>query len=66
MIFVHDRSIVPFFMLIWLAGLAGISPELREAAHIDGASAWRTFRHIDLPGLRTCRQKHRRTDGECT
>jgi len=52
MIFVHDWSIVPFFMLIWLAGLAGIAPELREAAHIDGASAWRTFWHIELPGLR--------------
>jgi multiple sugar transport system permease protein len=52
MIFVHDWSIVPFFMLIWLAGLAGIAPELREAAHIDGASAWRTFWHIEWPGLR--------------
>jgi multiple sugar transport system permease protein len=52
MIFVHDWSTVPFFMLIWLAGLAGIAPELREAAHIDGASAWRTFWHIELPGLR--------------
>src|SRR3984957_7556149 len=51
-IFVHDWSIVPFFMLIWLAGLAGIAPELREAAHIDGASAWRTFWHIEWPGLR--------------
>jgi multiple sugar transport system permease protein len=52
MIVVHDWSIVPFFMLIWLAGLAGIPPELREAAHIDGASPWRTFWHIDLPSLR--------------
>jgi multiple sugar transport system permease protein len=52
MIFVHDWSVVPFFMLIWLAGIAGISSELREAAHIDGASAWRTFWHIDLPSLR--------------
>ena len=37
---------------IWLAGLAGISPELREAAHIDGANAVRTFWHIELPQLR--------------
>jgi multiple sugar transport system permease protein len=52
MIFVHDWSIVPFFMLIWLAGLAGIPLEQREAAHIDGATPWRTFWHIELPSLR--------------
>ena len=52
MIAVHDWAVVPFFMLIWLAGLAGIPPELRDAAHIDGATPWRTFWHIDLPQLR--------------
>jgi multiple sugar transport system permease protein len=34
------------------AGLAGISPELREAARIDGAGGWRLFWNIDLPQLR--------------
>lgn len=52
MVAVHDWSVVPFFMMIWLAGLAGVSPELREAARIDGATAWRVFWHIDLPSLR--------------
>lgn len=52
MIVVHDWAVVPFFMLIWLAGLAGIPPELRDAAHVDGATPWRTFWHIDLPQLR--------------
>ncbi len=52
MIAVHDWAVIPFFMLIWLAGLAGIPPELRDAAHIDGASPWRTFWHIELPQLR--------------
>ena len=52
MVFVHDWSVVPFFMLIWLAGLAGIPQEMREAAHIDGATSFRTFWHIDLPNLR--------------
>ncbi len=52
MIAVHDRAAIPFFMLIWLAGLAGIPPELRDAAHIDGATPLRTFLHIDLPHLR--------------
>jgi len=53
MIAVHDWAVIPFFMLIWLAGLAGIPPELRDAAHIDGASPIRTFWHIELPQLRS-------------
>jgi multiple sugar transport system permease protein len=52
MIVVHDWAVIPFFMMIWLAGIAGIPPDLREAAHIDGANAVRTFWHIELPQLR--------------
>ncbi|MGS1121014.1 carbohydrate ABC transporter permease [Rhodanobacter sp. UC4436_H3] len=39
-------------MIILLAGLQAIAPELYEAARIDGASRWRQFRHITLPMLR--------------
>jgi ABC-type sugar transport system permease subunit len=39
-------------MLIFLAGLQAIPSELREAAALDGAGAWRTFRAIILPHLR--------------
>jgi multiple sugar transport system permease protein len=53
MIAVHDWAVIPFFMLIWLAGLAGVPKELREAAQIDGASPFKTFWHIDLPQLRS-------------
>jgi len=53
MIAVHDWAVIPFFMLIWLAGLAGVPPELREAARIDGATPWKSFWHIDLPQLRS-------------
>lgn len=38
-------------MIIFLAGLQGISPSLYEAAEIDGANAWKKFVHITLPGL---------------
>ncbi|CAM5292297.1 carbohydrate ABC transporter permease [Rhodanobacter lindaniclasticus] len=38
-------------MIILLAGLQAIAPELYEAARIDGASRWRQFRHITLPML---------------
>lgn len=36
-------------MIIFLAGLQAIPEELKEAAAIDGASKWRTFRSITLP-----------------
>ena len=35
--------------LIFLAGLQTIPRELYEAAHVDGASAWQSFRKITLP-----------------
>ncbi|MFI1452796.1 carbohydrate ABC transporter permease [Streptomyces roseus] len=38
--------------LIYLAGLQTIPAELYEAAEVDGASRWRQFLHVTLPGLR--------------
>ncbi|QNA76625.1 sugar ABC transporter permease [Streptomyces sp. So13.3] len=38
--------------LIYLAGMQSIPGELYEAAQIDGASRWRQFLHVTLPGLR--------------
>ena len=38
-------------MLIYLAGLQSIQPELYEAARVDGGSSWPLFRHITLPML---------------
>ncbi|UOZ05046.1 carbohydrate ABC transporter permease [Amycolatopsis sp. WQ 127309] len=38
-------------MVIFLAGLKQVPAELHEAAAIDGAGAWRRFRHITLPML---------------
>ncbi len=38
-------------MLIFIAGLQNIPEERYEAAAIDGAGAWRRFRHVTLPGL---------------
>jgi multiple sugar transport system permease protein len=43
---------IPFFTINLLAGLKAIDQELYEAAAIDGASGWRQFLHITLPGLR--------------
>ena len=38
--------------LIYMAGMAGISPELYEAAAIDGATVWQRIFHILLPAIR--------------
>ncbi len=40
-----------FTMAMYLAGLRGISDELREAARVDGASEWQLYRHVILPLL---------------
>ncbi|HHW21580.1 MAG TPA: sugar ABC transporter permease [Clostridiaceae bacterium] len=37
--------------LIYMAGLAGINPELYESATIDGAGIWRRTWHITLPQI---------------
>ena len=38
-------------MIIFVAGLQNIPEELYEAARIDGAGAWKQFRHVTLPML---------------
>ena len=40
---------VGYMMIIFLAGLQGISSELYEAASIDGANAWQKFWRITVP-----------------
>jgi putative aldouronate transport system permease protein len=37
--------------VFFLAALAGINPELYEAAKIDGAGIWHRIIHIDIPGI---------------
>lgn len=43
---------IPFMMVITLGGLQSISHEYYEAAEIDGAGRWQSFRNITLPLLR--------------
>ncbi|HUC67155.1 MAG TPA: sugar ABC transporter permease [Stellaceae bacterium] len=40
-----------YYMLFFLAGLAGVPQELLDAAKIDGAGPWRRLRSITLPML---------------
>jgi multiple sugar transport system permease protein len=49
---VNIWSGIPFFVILFLAGLKAIDKDLYEAAAVDGANAWRRFLHVTLPGLR--------------
>lgn len=40
-----------YYMIIYLAGLQGINPELYEAANLDGTNAWQRFRYVTVPQL---------------
>jgi molybdate transport system permease protein len=39
----------PYFIKTAAVGLSGVSRELEQAAALDGATAWRTFRYVVLP-----------------
>ncbi|WP_342757605.1 sugar ABC transporter permease [Kineothrix sedimenti] len=41
-----------YYMVIYLAGLQGISAELYEAGSLDGANTWQKFKFITWPQLR--------------
>ncbi|MDQ0415771.1 carbohydrate ABC transporter permease [Mesobacillus stamsii] len=44
-------STVPHFMIVFLSGLQDIPDSLYEAASLDGASAFKQFRHVTVPQI---------------
>ncbi|MBR1477271.1 MAG: sugar ABC transporter permease [Lachnospiraceae bacterium] len=40
---------IGYMMIIYIAGLQNVSPDLIEAAQIDGASAWDVLKHVKIP-----------------
>ncbi len=40
-----------YYMVIFLAGLQGVNPELYEAASLDGANKWQQFVNVTLPQI---------------
>jgi ABC-type sugar transport system permease subunit len=52
LILASEWRFVPYFMVLYLAGLQGIPAEYHEAASIDGAAAPQRFRYITLPLLK--------------
>ncbi|HEU4355323.1 MAG TPA: sugar ABC transporter permease [Actinomycetota bacterium] len=43
---------IGYNMVIFIAALQAIPQSVKDAARVDGASAWQTFRHITLPLLK--------------
>ncbi len=41
-----------FLMVLFLAAMQNIPPDLYESARLDGASRWQEFRDVTLPGIR--------------
>lgn len=53
LVFTYLWKNVGYDMILWLAGLAAIPKERYEAASVDGAGSWQSFRYVTLPGLRS-------------
>jgi multiple sugar transport system permease protein len=52
LIAINNWTMIPFFAMIWLAGLAAIPDELRYASALDGANSAQTFFLVILPLLK--------------
>jgi raffinose/stachyose/melibiose transport system permease protein len=50
--FVDNWHYWGFLMVLLLAAMQNIAPDLYEAARMDGANRWQEFRHITIPGIR--------------
>ncbi|MDQ8734713.1 ABC transporter permease subunit [Paenibacillus sp. LHD-38] len=48
----HIWKTVGWDSIIYLAAIAGINPDMYEAAKMDGASKWKEIWHITLPSIR--------------
>jgi ABC-type sugar transport system permease subunit len=51
-LFIASWRHIGYIMLLYLAGMKAVDASLREAAAIDGATEWYTFRKVVMPSLR--------------
>lgn len=49
LVILMNWQMVGYMMIIYIAGIQGISPELMEAAQIDGANSWQMLSSITIP-----------------
>lgn len=50
--FVDNWSFWGFLMVLFLAAMQNVPPDLYESARLDGASRWQEFRDVTIPGIR--------------
>lgn len=48
----HVWTQIPFTVVLTMAALSTLNPELTEAARIDGANRWQQFRHVVFPHIK--------------
>ena len=51
LVILMNWQLVGYMMIIYIAGIQNVSPELMEAADIDGANSWQKFWYVTLPGI---------------
>ena len=51
MIFTHIWKEFGYGTIVYLAAVAGVNPDLYEAAQIDGAGHWKQLLHVTLPSI---------------
>ena len=49
LIILVNWQLIGYMMIIYIAGLQNVPPELLESASIDGASKWQQLRHVVIP-----------------
>lgn len=49
LIMLMNWQFIGYMMIIYIAGLQNVPPELIEAAEIDGVSKWQQLRHVTIP-----------------
>ena len=52
-IFIQTWMWYGYTMIILISGVLGISPEIFEAAEVDGANGWQTFWQVTIPNIKT-------------
>ena len=52
-IFIQTWMWYGYTAIVMISGVLGISPELFEAAEVDGANSWQTFFRITIPSIKT-------------
>jgi raffinose/stachyose/melibiose transport system permease protein len=51
-IIVASWGAIGYLLIIYLAAIQGVPPQLKEAAELDGAGSWKIFTNITLPLIR--------------